>query len=226
MGHEILFSTPKTSQMGHEMLLLTPKSHLATAQWATKSYFRRPKLHNGPRNLIFDAQKSLGHCTMGHEIVFSTPKVTWSLHKWSTKSYFRRPKSALVDPIGPQNQCLGGTNCRGPITKWATKNKKRGPNCGMGEEIFVAQVFYFDAQTRILNVDFFFRRPNFGLRPSDVENIFAALCLGRRKYMFGRRYSPLPKTLFLVVVIHCRLRHDVTTDPLSTKIRLTFCSLM
>ena len=47
---------------------------------------------------------------------------------------------------------------------------------------------------------FFFRRPNFGLRPSDVETIFAAPCLGRRKYVIGRRYPPWPKPLFLVVV--------------------------
>ena len=53
MGHEILFLTPKTSQMGHEILFLTPK-------------VTRP-LHNGPRNLIFDAQSQLATSQMGHE---------------------------------------------------------------------------------------------------------------------------------------------------------------
>ena len=65
------------------------------------------------------------------------------------------------------------------ITLWATK--------------------FFVAHTESYNVAFVFRRPNFGLRLSDVENIFAAPYLGRRKCMIGRRYCPWPKLLFLVV---------------------------
>ena len=69
------------------------------------------------------------------------------------KHSFRRPITiwATKTKIVPQvsfAQRLRGAKCRGPSTKWATKTKNRGPNYRMGDEIFVAQLFYFDAQTR------------------------------------------------------------------------------
>ena len=113
---------------------------------------------------------------------------------------------------------MGDEKFCGPSTLWATKRENAAHIIFWATKFFVALVHYGrrNEKTRpILSFGrrnfswpirgyrtslLFFRRPNFGLRVSDVENIFAAQCLGRRKCMIGRRNPPWPKTVFLVVV--------------------------
>jgi len=98
------------------------------------------------------------------------------------------------------------TKCfRRPNTAWATERKFAAQMRLWATNIFVAQVSFgqrmlfrrsnWEHRAALL----YFRRPTFGLRLSDVEIIFAAQCLGRRKCNIGRRNPPWPKTLFLVV---------------------------
>jgi len=105
---------------------------------------------------------------------------------------------------GP-NETMGHEYFRRPNTTWATEIKFAAQMRLWATSIFVAQVLFgrrilFRRQkTQPWTSLLYFRRPNFGLRLSDVENIFAAQCLGRRKCNIGRRYHPWPKTLFLAV---------------------------
>jgi len=156
MGHEILLSTPKTSQMGHEILFLTPKVTWPLHKWATKSYFRRPKLHNGPRNLIFDAQSHLATSQMGHKIVFSTPKIRCRRSNWATKtkivaqiSVWAAQIVVALDPNGPRKKKTwpklryGRGNIRGPSLLFGR------PNADIERRFFffAAQTLGFDPRT-------------------------------------------------------------------------------
>ena len=113
-------------------------------------------------------------------------------------SYGRRKISWPQNHMGHETEKrgpyyrMGDEKFRGPSTIWATK-RKSAAHMQYGRRNFSWPIR--GNWTSLL----FFRRPIFGLRVSDVENIFAAHCLGCRKCIIGRRYSPWPKTLFLVV---------------------------
>ena len=55
----------------------------------------------------------------------------------------------------------------------------------MGEEIFVAQVFYFDVQTRILNVDFFFAVQTLGFDPRTSKTFSPPVSRASKIYVWA-----------------------------------------
>ena len=115
-------------------------------------------------------------------------------------------KKSKASPKTPPTGTIWATKRKNAahIILWATKNfmalEPYGPRNGKTRPILSYGRRKFSWPIRGHWTSLFFRRPIFGLRVSDVENIFAAHCLGRRKCMIGRRYPPWPKTLFLVVI--------------------------